>query len=74
MRGTVKWFSPDKGYGFIVAEDGRDIYVHYTDIEGKGYRDLEEGQEVQFQVGKGRKGPKAVHVKVLQTRENASAQ
>lgn len=61
-KGTVKWFNERKGYGFITREDGQDIFVHYSDIEGGGFRALEEGDEVEFDVVKGDKGPKAVHV------------
>lgn len=61
--GTVKWFSPEKGYGFITAEDGQDVFVHYSAIEGAGYRNLEEGQPVEFDVTQGQKGPQASNVR-----------
>lgn len=61
--GKVKWFDPRKGYGFIELEDGSgDVFVHFTDIEGEGYRTLEEGQRVKFQIVKADRGPKAVKV------------
>src|SRR5439155_4308936 len=55
--GTVKWFSPEKGYGFITAEDGQDVFVHFSAIEGAGYRNLEEGQQVEFEITQGQKAP-----------------
>jgi CspA family cold shock protein len=63
--GTVKWFSESKGYGFIARDQGGDIFVHYSGIEGSGYRILEEGQRVEFTVGEGLKGPAAVNVQVI---------
>jgi CspA family cold shock protein len=63
--GTVKWFSESKGYGFIARDAGGDIFVHYSGIEGSGYRILEEGQRVEFTVGEGLKGPAAVNVQVV---------
>ncbi len=63
--GTVKWFSESKGYGFIDRDAGGDIFVHYSGIEGSGYRILEEGQRVEFTVGEGLKGPAAVNVQVV---------
>ena len=54
--GTVKWFNSEKGYGFISREGGADVFVHYSAIEGEGYRNLDEGQRVEFDVGPGRKG------------------
>ena len=61
-EGTVKWFDAKKGYGFISGEDGADIFVHYTDISGDGFKILAEGDAVQFDVVKGEKGPKAENV------------
>jgi len=61
--GTVKWFNNTKGYGFITTEDGSDVFVHYNDIEGDGFKTLDEGQSVEFEVAEGDKGPKAVNVK-----------
>jgi CspA family cold shock protein len=63
--GTVKWFSPEKGFGFITQADGPDVFVHYSGITGDGYRNLEEGQAVEFEVGQGRKGDEALKVKAL---------
>ncbi len=63
--GTVKFFNAQKGYGFISREDGPDIFVHFSNIEGSGYRSLEEGQKVEFEVGEGRKGEEARRVRAL---------
>jgi cold shock protein len=64
--GTVKWFSDDKGYGFITpAEGGRDLFVHYSGINGDGYRSLAEGSRVSYDEEQGDKGPKAVNVTLL---------
>lgn len=60
--GTVKWFNSSKGYGFIEREDGDDVFVHYTSIQGVGYRNLEEGQQVEFSVENGPKGLQASNV------------
>jgi CspA family cold shock protein len=65
-EGTVKWFSAEKGYGFIQrADGGPDVFVHYTEIQGSGYRSLEENQKVEFEVGQGTKGPQAQNVRPL---------
>ena len=62
--GTVKWFSDDKGYGFIVPDDGsKDLFCHYSNIDGDGFRSLQEGQKVEFEAGEGRKGPEATKVR-----------
>lgn len=61
--GTVKWFNSSKGYGFITRQQGDDIFVHYKAIEGEGYKSLEEGQQVQFDVERGPKGLQAANVK-----------
>ena len=61
-RGTVKFFNNEKGYGFISQDDGEDIFVHYSNISGEGYRSLDEGQAVEFEVGPGRKGDEALNV------------
>ena len=62
--GTVKWFNDQKGFGFIKPDEGdRDLFVHHSNIEINGYRSLEEGQRVEFEMGEGRKGPEAVHVR-----------
>ena len=63
--GTVKWFNPDKGYGFISREDGEDVFVHFSAIQGEGYRNLEENQRVEFDVTQGQKGPQAANVRPL---------
>lgn len=65
--GTVKWFSAEKGYGFIATDAGKDVFVHYSSIDGAGYRNLEEGQRVEFEVTQGHKGPQASSVTVLTT-------
>ena len=65
--GTVKWFSAEKGYGFISREGGSDLFVHYSAINGSGYRTLEEGQAVEFEVTKGPKGDQAQNVTLLGT-------
>jgi CspA family cold shock protein len=62
----VKWFNGEKGYGFITPEDGgKDVFVHYSAIEGGGYKSLEEGQQVSFELAQGQKGPQADHVRAL---------
>jgi CspA family cold shock protein len=61
--GTVKWFNPDKGFGFISREDGDDVFVHFSAIQGEGYRNLEENQKVEFDVTQGPKGPQAANVR-----------
>ena len=64
-QGTVKWFNGSKGYGFIAREEGEDIFVHFNAIVGDGYRNLEEGQRVEFVVTQGDKGPQASEVIVV---------
>ncbi len=63
--GKVKWFNNAKGYGFIEQEDGKDVFVHYSAIEGSGYRSLEEGQAVEFEITQGPKGPQAANVRPI---------
>ncbi len=63
--GTVKFFNAEKGFGFISQAEGDDVFVHYSNIEGSGYRSLDEGQNVEFEVGPGRKGPEALNVRVV---------
>ena len=62
LKGTVKWFNNAKGYGFIGRDDGADVFVHYSAIQGEGFKTLEEGQEVEFEVTQGPKGPQAENV------------
>jgi len=63
--GTVKWFNPEKGFGFIRQENGEDVFVHYSSIQGQGFKSLEEGQRVSFDITPGRKGPQATNVHKL---------
>ncbi len=65
MKGKVKWFNEKKGYGFITLEDGKDVFVHYSEVQGKGFKSLNEGDEVEFEVTKGSKGSQAANVKVI---------
>jgi CspA family cold shock protein len=62
-KGTVKWFNGEKGYGFIAQDGGSDVFVHYSEIQGAGFRNLEEGQQVEFELGQGAKGPQATAVR-----------
>jgi CspA family cold shock protein len=62
LEGKVKWFNPRKGYGFIEAPDGRDIFVHYSSITGEGFKTLDEGDTVLFNIAEGEKGPRAADV------------
>jgi len=62
-KGTVKWFNESKGFGFIERENGEDLFVHFSDIEGEGFKTLHEGQSVEFEVEAGEKGPKATKVR-----------
>ena len=65
-EGTVKWFNPDKGYGFIQpADGGEDLFVHFSAIQGAGFKTLDEGERVSFEVGQGQKGPQAQNVERL---------
>ncbi len=64
--GTVKWFNAEKGFGFIAPDDGSaDVFVHYSEIKGAGFRTLEENQQVEFEVGEGTKGPQAQDVRPI---------
>ena len=65
LSGTVKWFNDAKGYGFISHEGGPDVFVHFSAIQGDGYRNLEENQKVEFDVSQGQKGPQASNVRVV---------
>ena len=64
-EGTVKWFSDQKGYGFIEQEDGQDLFVHHTGINASGFKSLNEGQRVRFEIETNEKGPKAKDVEIL---------
>tara|TARA_B110000263_G_scaffold219577_1_gene206903 strand:+ start:594 stop:794 length:201 start_codon:yes stop_codon:yes gene_type:complete len=64
-QGTVKFFNAQKGFGFIEREDGDDVFVHYSNIAGDGYKSLEEGQAVEFDIGEGRKGDEAQNVRAV---------
>ncbi len=61
-KGTVKWFNAQKGYGFITDEQGNDVFVHYSGLTMEGFKSLEEGQAVEFEVTEGQKGPQAINV------------
>jgi len=65
VQGTVKWFNSEKGYGFIAQEGGDDLFVHYSEIQSDGYRTLEEGATVEFEITEGRKGKQASAVTVV---------
>ncbi len=65
MEGTVKWFNAEKGYGFIASEEGNDVFVHHSQINASGFKTLEEGQKVTFDVTQGQKGPQAENVTVI---------
>ncbi len=62
MKGTVKWFNNQKGYGFITDENGRDVFVHFSGLQMEGYKSIEEGASVEFEVTEGSKGPQAINV------------
>ena len=65
MKGTVKWFNPEKGFGFIAGEDGVEVFAHYSQIKIDGFKTLEEGQEVSYDVVQGAKGPQAENIEVV---------
>ena len=65
-KGTVKWFNNQKGYGFITGEDGNDVFVHYSGLEMEGFKSLEEGASVEYEIIEGAKGPQATSVTVVQ--------
>jgi CspA family cold shock protein len=66
MQGTVKWFNESKGYGFITPDDGgQDLFVHFSEIQGEGYKTLREGDQVTFDEGQGQKGPQATNVQKI---------
>ncbi len=62
MQGKVKWFNPEKGYGFIEVDEGKDVFVHYSEIQEEGFKTLEEGQDVEFEIVEGNRGPQAANV------------
>jgi CspA family cold shock protein len=66
MKGKVKWFDSAKGYGFIHSDDGKDIFVHYTGVEREGFKSLEQGQDVEFDITDGKRGPQATNVKLAE--------
>ena len=65
VNGTVKFFNAEKGYGFIARDGGDDVFVHFSQIEGEGYRTLQQGQTVEFEIGPGRRGDEARNVRVV---------
>ncbi|ERI93390.1 cold shock protein [Clostridiales bacterium oral taxon 876 str. F0540] len=65
MTGTVKWFNSTKGFGFITGEDGKDVFAHFSQIKAEGYKSLEEGQKVSFDVVEGQKGPQAENITAI---------
>jgi CspA family cold shock protein len=64
MNGTVKWFNSDKGFGFITGDDGVDVFAHYSQINASGFKTLEEGQKVTFELAQGQKGPQAENIEI----------
>ena len=64
-QGTVKWFNGEKGFGFIAQADGPDVFVHFSEIEGEGFKNLEENQQVEFDLAQGPKGPQATRVRAI---------
>ena len=64
-KGTVKWFNAEKGFGFITSEEGKDLFVHFSEIQKDGFKTLEEGEKVTFDVKEGQKGPQAANVVVV---------
>ena len=65
MTGTVKWFNAEKGFGFITTEEGNDVFAHFSQIQKEGYKSLEEGQKVSFEIIEGQKGPQAGSIEVI---------
>ena len=65
QTGTVKWFNDSKGFGFIQRDDGPDVFAHYTNVVGEGFRSLQEGQRVSFTIGKRKKGPQAENIEAI---------
>ena len=74
MKGKVKWFNPAKGYGFIGREDGPDVFVHFSAIQFEGYKDLKEGEEVEFEIEQGAKGVQAARVVPVRERKASSTE
>jgi CspA family cold shock protein len=68
MKGKVKWFNAAKGYGFIGRDDGPDVFIHYSAIQSEGYKSLQEGDEVEFEIEQGNKGPQAARVILVKER------
>ncbi len=66
IQGTVKWFNADKGYGFIAQANGADVFAHYSEIQDTGYRSLNEGDTVEFEMTQGKKGPQASQIKMIE--------
>jgi len=66
VNGTVKWFNSEKGFGFITAEDGTDVFVHFSQINKEGFKTLDEGEKVSFEIVEGQKGPQASNVSVAE--------
>ncbi len=67
VKGTVKWFSNQKGYGFITPENGKDVFVHFSSVQMDGYKTLKEGDSVEFEINQGPKGEQAVEVKITKS-------
>ena len=65
MKGTVKWFNKEKGFGFITGEDGKDVFAHFSQIQKEGFKELFEGQEVEFEITEGQKGPQASNIIII---------
>ncbi|MCM1988563.1 cold-shock protein [Oceanirhabdus seepicola] len=65
MTGTVKWFNAEKGFGFITTEEGNDVFAHFSQIQKEGYKSLEEGQKVSFEIIEGQKGPQAGNIELI---------
>ncbi|MCM1988565.1 cold-shock protein [Oceanirhabdus seepicola] len=65
MTGTVKWFNSEKGFGFITTEEGNDVFAHFSQINKEGYKSLEEGQKVSFEIIEGQKGPQAGNIETI---------
>ena len=65
LKGTVKWFNDDKGFGFITAEDGNDYFAHFSQIKKEGFKTLQEGAEVAFEITQGDKGPQAANIETI---------